>query len=175
MRLRMGLLALGILVTTQAALFSTTGFAQQAQFERFCRDYAEHAVSAANRAAQAGCTPHRAFRNDFIPDRALHYNWCLRSPEQTVAVGRQSRQKALDSCLAGANPQAQFQRFCRDYADHAVNVAKRAKEALCPSSRWYSANHSGHYNWCMGAPEQTVAAHRQSRQKALDNCLRGSP
>ena len=175
MRMRMGLLALGILVAAQAALFPTNGFAQQAQFERFCRDYADHAVNAANRAAQAGCAPHRAFRNDFVADRALHYNWCLRAPEQTVAAGRQSRQQALNACLARANPQAQFDRFCRDYADHAVNVANRARQSQCPASGWYNTNHAAHLNWCRGAPEQTVAAHRQSRQRALDNGLRGAP
>jgi hypothetical protein len=174
-RIPTGLLALSTLVIVQAPLLPTTGFAQQAQFERFCRDYAEHAVNAANRATQAGCTPHRAFRNDFVADRALHYNWCLRSPEQTVAAGRQSRQQALNTCLTGANPQAKFENFCRDYANHAVNVARRAKESLCPSSGWYNVNFSGHYNWCKSAPEQTVVTHRQSRQKALDACLRGSP
>ncbi len=149
--------------------------APQAQFERFCREYADHAVDAANRAGRAGCAPHRAFRNDFVADRALHYNWCLRSSEQVVAAGRQSRQQALDSCLAAAKPQAQFDSFCRDYANHAVNVARRAKASLCPSNGWYSENFSGHYNWCKNAPEQAVVAHRQSRQKALDACLRGSP
>ena len=76
----------------------------QAQLERFCADYATHAVNSANRAIQAGCTPNRAFANDFNPDRATHYNWCLRTEEQRVVAGRQARQQALDSCLA--NPAA---------------------------------------------------------------------
>lgn len=162
------------MVLAQTPLWSTASLAQQAQFERFCRDYADHAVNAANRAAQAGCTPHRAFRNDFVPDRALHYNWCLRAPEQAVVAGRESRQQALNSCLATANPQAQFERFCRDYADHAVSVTRRAVQSACPPSGFYSDNYAGHYNWCRSAEEQMVVTHRQSRQRTLDACLRGS-
>lgn len=104
----------------------------------------------------------------------FHLNGCSAPPIQVQCVVEARNAGPTNPTTPNSNPQAQYERFCRDYADHAVNVTNRASQARCASSGWFSANRTGHYNWCMGAPEATVSAHRQSRQQALDSCLSGT-
>ncbi|MBS7792039.1 hypothetical protein KTR66_18710 [Roseococcus sp. SDR] len=131
---------------------------------------AQNNVQACNYASAQACDAGNIRAYAPGATQMLHLNGCNAPPIQIQCVV-EARNAGQGPPPANANDQAQRERFCRDYAEHGVNAASRATQARCAPNNWFNGTRTGHYDWCIRTPEQTVAAHRQSRQQALDNCL----
>ncbi len=76
--------------------------------------------------------------------------------------------------LAPSRAWAADPRFCREYADSAVDQAHRAinsrrceREAHGP--RW-STHHHFHFDWCLGARYEDARREREIRHEFLERC-----
>jgi len=68
-------------------------------------------------------------------------------------------------------------RFCREYAESAVEQARRAydgrrceREARGP--RW-SREYRQHFEWCLGSRYEDARREREIRHEVLERCWRG--
>ena len=78
--------------------------------------------------------------------------------------------------LAPSAVRAADPRFCREYAESAVDQARRAfdsrrceREVRGP--RW-STNYREHFDWCLGARFEDARREREIRHDILERCWR---
>ena len=176
----------GIAITA-IALHGWLGAADaQAADAAACDQYAKSAVAQAQKNLQNKCGYTGPV---WVTDYNAHYNWCLLVPNQMANDGRTGRDADLAKCSSGpkmiemqplpfeppgmapGDKMQTTQQACTSYANDSVAQHKEnlAKGCGFPPPRW-SADHQGHYQWCLSAPPGLAKAESQARQAELATC-----
>ncbi len=144
----------------------------QAEKVAFCNAYADRAVAASrqNRELRCGYTGGR-----WGHPRTVYFNWCMRNSPEKARANTAARVRLIRQCRnmppEERMPARADLESCREYADIAVQQARRAREAGCGyrGPRW-TLNYDRHFRWCRTATITERRGELAVRRAALKRC-----
>jgi hypothetical protein len=123
-----------------------------------CQAYMEEALILAREVRENGC-PVDTDHPQWSENGAVHKRWCMGAEVSSVDQERENRRQKAAQC-----------RFCKAYADEAVDIANIVRNNACPvfdttkpHPQW-STDPDLHKRWCMAANNDAIDHERAERR-----------